>query len=418
MGMKAKLIVLFVLVFSQLSIGQDLNCVEKENQLNKFVADKEYKKANELWSEIKSSCAKYNESLYVLESKVLQYNIEVANPENTEKAVRELLQLFDLYDKNFPNNTNGNFEKRAMVLFDNKIDANEEIYANLDKAFNLQKNTFINPQALYTYFKLYFDKNNSDKTQVTIQKLISKYIDVSSLVNANIQKLSFKTDEYNRVKQGMNSLMNGLLTCDNLIPYIKFNFTSNNKDAEWLSFVGEILVNKCSNSPMLEAIASNLHQLNPSSRSAYFLATYYMNTGKIEKGTEFYIQSASLESNKIEKATTCYTIASILSTSDKAKSKEMVLTAIENNPSNGAYYIFLANLYANAVNECATIDIEKKAIYKLASNTVLKAVAIEPRFKVTAENMSKDYLKHVDFPPKTKIKPVKLGCWINQTVQF
>ena len=96
----------------------------------------------------------------------------------------------------------------------------------------------------------------------------------------------------------------------------------------------------------------------------------------------------------------------------------MVLTAIENNPTNGAYYIFLANLYANAVNECATTELEKKALYKLASNTVLKAIAIEPRYKVTAENMSKDYLKNITFAPKAKIKTVKLGCWINQTVQF
>jgi tetratricopeptide (TPR) repeat protein len=416
--MKAKLMVLFVLVFSQLAISQEVNCGEKENQLYKFVADKEYKKANEFWSEIKTSCAKYNESVYLLESKVLQYNIEVANPENTEKAVRELINHFDLYDKNFPANTNGNYEKRAMALYDNKIDANDEIYTYLDQAFHLQKNTFVNPQALYTYFKLYFDKNNSDKTQVTTQKLISKYIDVTSLVNENIQKLAFKTDEYNRVQQGMSSLMNGLLTCDNLIPYIKFNFTSNNKDLDWLSSVGETLINKCSSSPMFESIALNLHQLKPTSRSAYFLATYYMNTGKIEKGTEFYIQSASLESNKLEKATICYTIASILSTSDKTKSKEMVLTAIENNPTNGAYYIFLANLYANAVNECATTELEKKALYKLASNTVLKAIAIEPRYKVTAENMSKDYLKNITFAPKAKIKTVKLGCWINQTVQF
>lgn len=417
-GMKTKLILLFVVVFSQFANAQEVNCAEKENQLRKLITDKEYKKADEVWNEMKGSCATYNESVYLLESSVLQYNIEVATNENIEKAVRELINHYDLYDKKFPLNTNGNFEKRAMALFDNRIDAADEIYGYLDQAFNLQRNTFINSQALFTYFKLYFDKYKSEKTPVAIQKLISKYIDVTSLVNYNSQKLPFKTDEYNRVTQGMKSLMNEFLTCDNLIPYCKNNFEVNKNDASWLLSIGETMLSKCAAAPQFEAIGLNLHQLKPSSRSAYFLATYYINTGKIEKATEFYMQSASLEANKLEKAAICYTIASILSTSDKAKSKEMVLTAIKNNPSNGVYYIFLGNLYANGVNECATTELEKKAVYKLASNTVLKAIAIEPRYKITAENMSSEYLKNVVFGAKAKIKPVKLGCWINETVQF
>lgn len=416
--MKTKLIALFLFVFSQFAIAQEVNCAEKENQLSKFITDKEYKSADEVWNEIKTSCATYNENIYLLESRVLQYNIEMASHENKEKEVRELIKHYDLYDKNFPANTNGNFEKRAIALYDNKIDANVEIYTYLDQAFNLQRNTFNNAQAFFTYFKLYFDKYNSEKTTVVTEKLISKYINVISLVNTNIQKLPFKTDEYNRVKQGMNSLMNQLLVCDNLIPYVKNNFEANKTNVDWLSSVGETMLSKCDTAPQFESIGLNLHQLKPTSKSAYFLATYYMNTGKIEKGTEFYTQSASLETDKLEKAAICYTIASILSTSDKAKSKEMVLSAIENNPSNGSYYIFLANLYANGVNECATTELEKKAIYKLASTTVLKAIAIEPRYKVTAESMSKEYLKNVVFGAKAKMKPVKLGCWINQTVQF
>ena len=393
---------LFIVVSSQFAIAQDINCGEKENQLSKFVAEKEYKKADEVWNEIKTSCTTYNENIYLLESKVIQYNIEATNHEGIEKEVRKLISLYDLYDKNFPSNKNGNFEKRAMALYYNRIDANDEIYTYLNQAFDLQRNTLTNPQALFTYFKLFFDKFNSENSE----KIISKYIDVISLVNDNIQKLPFKTDEYNRVKQGMNSLMNQLLVCDNLIPFVKNNFEANKNDVGWLTSVGESMLNKCDTASIFETVGLNLHQLKPSPRSAYFLATYYMNTGKIEKGTEFYIQSASLESNKVEKAAICYSIASILSTSNKTKSKEMVLSAIENNPSNGIYYIFLANLYANGINECASTELEKKAIYKLASDTVLKAIAIEPRYKITAENMSKDYLKNVVFTAKAKIKTV------------
>ena len=96
----------------------------------------------------------------------------------------------------------------------------------------------------------------------------------------------------------------------------------------------------------------------------------------------------------------------------------MVLNALANNPSNGRYYIFLANLYANSVNECGTNVNERKAIYKLASNTALKAILVEPRLKPTADAMSAEYLKKAFLDGDSKVKSVKIGCWIQQTIQF
>ena len=416
--MKTKLILLFVVVFSQFVKAQEVNCAEKENQLSQFILDKDYEKAYEAWNEVKISCPKFSEKMYLLGGKVVHYNIEVANSDQKAKKVQELIGLYDSYDKNFPANQNGNFEKRAMALYDNKVGTPDEIYNYLDQAFNLQKSTFNNPQAIYTYFDLYYNKYKSEKKEVSIEKLIAKYIDVTALVEVNTEKYNFKTEEYNLVSQGINSLMNNLLTCDNLIPYVKQNYSANKTNSVWLSSVARALFDKCSYSPMFGSVALDLHQLKPTSKSAFYLGNYNLSTANQDKAIEYFTESASLSTDKMEKATTCYTIASIVSLFDKAKAHEMVLMSIENNPSNGAYYIFLANLYENSANECATNPNEKKAIYKLASNTVLKAGQVEPRLKQTAENRSKDYLKNVVFSPKEKPKPVKLGCWIKQTVQF
>jgi len=416
--MKARLMLLFIVVFFQFVKAQEVNCAEKENQFSQFVSDKDYVKAYDLWNEVKVSCPKENEKIYLLGAKVLQYYIEVVNLDEKEKKVQDLIGLYNSYDKNFPANQNGNFEKRAMALYDNKVGTNDEIYNYLDQAFKLQKNTFNNPQAIYTYFDLYYSKYKSGVNEVSVEKLIAKYIEVSSLIQTNIEKFTLKREEYNLVSQGINSLMNNLLTCDNLNSYIKQNHVANKTNAEWLYSVATALFVKCDNSPLFGSVALDLHQLKPSSKSAYYLGIYNLNTANQDKAIEYFSESASLATDKMEKASTCYTIASIVSLSDKAKAQEMVLTAIENNPSNGVYYIFLANLYENSVNECATNPTEKKAIYKLASNTVLKAGQVEPRLKQTAENRSKEYLKNVVFSPKEKPKPVKLGCWIKQTVQF
>ena len=415
--MKTKLFVFF-LVFSQFAIAQELNCAEKENQLTQFITNKDFKKANETWNDIKLSCPSFSEKQYILGSTVLQYNIEIAAAEDKEKEVRELIKLYDQYDKNFPENKNGNFEKRAMSLYSNKAGTNDEIFSYLDQAFNKQKTYFNDPQGLLTYFELYFKKYQSDKSKVNIDKLLEKYTSLNALIEINGQKFTAKASEYGRVASGIDSYMQDVLICDNLIPYAQKNFENNKSDANWLSVTAKSLSIKCSNKPIFENIALELHKIKPTAKSAYYLATYYLNTGNQDKSIDFFKESIALATDKLEKATTSYTAASILASSEKAKSNQMILTAIENNPSNGKYYIFLANLYANSIAECATNETEKKAIYKLASDTALKAIAIEPRYKTTAENMSKDYLKNVTFDSKNKLKSVHLGCWINQTVHF
>lgn len=416
--MKAKLIFLLVVVFSYYAKAQEMNCGEKGNQMSKYIANKEYDKALAVWNDLKASCPTYSEQIYTLSSQILQYNIEIASPENKEKEVRELIQLYDLYDKNFPYNQNGNFEKRAMALYDNKAGSEDEIYNFLNLAYEKQRNTFTNSQAIFVYFQYFFEKNKSDKSTAGIEKLLDKYNVVSALVENNSQKLPLKADEYSRVIAGLDSYMGDLLTCDNLLPYAQKNYEKHQLDIDWLSATAKALFVKCKSAPIFGTIATQLHSLQPTSKSAYYLATYTLQTGDQNKAVDFFTQSVSLATNKMEKATTAYTIASILSSSDKGKAKEMVQTAIENNPSNGKYFIFLANLYANSVGECGTNAEEKKAIYKLASDTVLKAIAVEPRLKVTCDKMSNNYLKNVVSDNTSKVKEVKIGCWINQTVRF
>ena len=142
--MKTKLLILFVIVFSSFANAQEMNCGEKEKQLNEYLTDNENKKALDLWDEFKNFCPSYSEKIYLLGNKVLQYQIEIANPNDKESKVNALLQLYNQYDKYFPNNKNGNYEKRAIALYTYKVGSTEDLYSYLDKAFENEKETFAN----------------------------------------------------------------------------------------------------------------------------------------------------------------------------------------------------------------------------------------------------------------------------------
>lgn len=395
--------------------AQETNCADKESKLSKYLAENDYAKAKEIWNDIKMNCLTSSEKSLQLGLQLQQYNIEIASREEKEKEVREILGLFKLYDKKFPNNTNSNFEKSAMALYLNKVGTNNEIYSLLDQAFELQKKTFQNPEAIFVYFQLYVEKYKTEKATITIDKLFSKYTDVISLIEINKEMVPANQEIYDRVLVSMESLMKNFMVCENIVSHAKTNFQSKINDIYWLEAVAKMLSVSCKNAPIFESIADELHSKKPTAKSAYYLAIYNLNTAKQDKAIVFFSESVTLENDKMTKATTAYTIASILSTTDKEKSKEMVLLAIENNPLNGKYYIFLGNLYAGAVSECGTNDLEKNAIYKLASDTVLKAILVEPRLKGTSEELSKSYLQK-RITSKASAKSVKIGCWINQTI--
>ncbi len=414
--MKAKLILVIGLLFSLFINGQENNCAEKENDLSKFISEKKYNEANLLYSEIKNTCAKHSEKVYILGSQILQYNIESTSTDN-EKNVKELINLYDLYDKNFPNNENGNFEKRALVLIQNKIVSEIEIYSYLDKAFINQRKNFTNPQAIIEYFKLYFKKFNEQKEKITFDQLLEKYNDVITLVEQNKLQFPAKEQEYNRITKAAYNLIITKVTCENLTLYAQRNFENKKLDENWLNASAKWLSTICKNEPILEKIVLELHK-KPTSTSAYYLADYYLNTKNEQQALSFFDQSIALSQNNLEKSKTAYKVASIVAISNKAKAKEMIDIAILNDASNGKNYIFLANLYASSVDECANNENEKKAIYKLASTTVLKASIATPMLKPTSEKLSNDYLKNVIVDKSIKNKAIKINCWINETVQF
>lgn len=415
--MKAKLFLLLLVICSFVN-AQEKNCVDKEKQLAQFLSDNENKKALDLWNEVKVSCPDYSENLYSLGNRILQYEIEIADSKDKERKVRDLLIFFNQYDKYFPLNKNGNYEKRAIALYTYNVGSPQEVFTNLRMAFEKEKATFANSQAIYNYFELYFAHYKENKSIIPLEELLDKYCAVSSLIAANSTKYPTKKEEYHRVELGIDLLMKDILTKENIVAYAQKKLDSNIIDNSWLEPVARVLSVKCKNLPIFETVAFKLDETNPSSVSAYYVATYYLNTGSQDKAIEWFTKSAELAPTKLEKATTYYAVASILSSSDKATSQKMVLNALENNPTNGRYYIFLANLYANSVEECGTTAVEKNAIYKLASNTVLKAFTVEPRLKPTAEAMSAEYLKRMIFEDNSKAKSATIGCWIQQKVQF
>ncbi len=414
---------LLSLCFFALTIvySQNKNCSEQENEVQALINNKNYAVAYDKIVYLTKNCTFLSEDFFKKALPVFQNRVDSAGKNNNKTSVDEMMHFFDLYDKQHPKNTNNNQLNRAILLFETNAAANDELYSYLDKAFTTNRFSFTNPTILYQYFTLCVDKSKIN--ELPFDKLLEKYSQINEVIDSNSIKYPEKELEYSNAKTAVKSLAYYNFTKEKIVAYAEKDFENNKDNAHWLNTIAAMLYEKNNNLPVFGKVAEQLYTIKKDTKSANYLATYKLRNSKIKEALALFEESISLNQNKIENAETYYSISKIINATDKIKANEYLNFAIQNNPSNGKYYIYQANNYANAVNSCATNSVEKIAINKLAENSVLKAAEIQPNLKATTDKLLEKYRKNT--PTKQELdqikkmgNKVKIGCWINQTVVF
>ncbi len=421
--MKATLVFLVYLMGLGFVCAQEINCVEKQKELARYVSEGKYKQASEILPSLRKKCASQNEELYALGITTLKYNFDVAEGEAKDAALTDLLKFYDQYDANFPKNKNGNLVQKAMLLYDNQKGTDAEIYNFLDKAFTANPDQFTSANSLFVYFKLYHENYKNKREAVALEQLLEKFNAVQTAIEKASEAAPSKKAEFTNATRATRALVNEYLVPENLIAMAEKKFEANKENTQWLITTANLLADKCAETPIFGKIATQLHSLKPTSESAYHLASYNIKNKNQKQAMTYFEEAANLSAVPFYKAKVYYTMATILAGSEKEQAKKMIGLAIENNKKNGSYYILLANMYANSVTECGTTPLQQKAIYELATRTALMAGDIEPRIKALSNQMAVEYGKS-SFTQKEqdeirkKGSKIKIDCWINETVSF
>lgn len=404
--------------------AQKFDCSSTIATYQELYKEKNISGAYETWSEVRKNCPKQSETVYTDGVNILQYKIDnAATAEEKESLVRDLMKLYDQYNKNFPTTTTDFEVSKAMALHDNKIEATEEILNLLDSGFSKASGNINNANAIYTYFSLCNDKYKAGDKKFTSDFVLDKY----TLVNAMLTNLQNtnpdKANDYKTAQRGINALVKDLATCDNLAAYYEKSYTLNKDNNDWVAGALKNLSNKCSDKPIFNTMALDFYALKATAVSAKFMALSNLKQRKFEEAIKFYSESADLESDPKEKAKIYYTLATGLLYKDKAKSKESLYKALQFDPTLGRAYLFLANLYSNASQECGKTDFEKKAINYLAQQTAKKAAIAEPKMKAsvdkTVEKLAAKSLSQAEINKENMNgKSLTIGCWINETISF
>ncbi|MBT8292998.1 MAG: hypothetical protein HKP39_03775 [Eudoraea sp.] len=429
--------------------GQNPECMTNLSIYAEHAKVKNYDAAYTPWKMVYETCPAINKANFSLGEKILAYKIKNSSGAEKDGYISDLLALYDNSLEVFPNK----FPKavvaidKALLLYDNKMASDEELYNLLDAAFQQDASNFKNPKALYLYFSSLVDLYNEGKKD--LQAVFDTYDDVNEKIeeeNAKltdiISKLLPKEEEgtltskekrrlkvattnsesYGKIAGSVDSKLGALADCDNLIPLYEKSFESKKTDVTWVKrAVGRMFSKDCIDDPMFQKLFEAQLALDPSADAYVYGGTLKKKAGDNKGAIADYNKALELESDPKKKSNIAYKIATSYRRTSKSTARSYAQKAINANPSNGRAYLLIANLYATSANDCGSTPFEKRAIYWKAADMARRAGRVDPSLSGNANQSAASYSAKA--PSKTDIfnsglagKTIAFSCWVGGSV--
>jgi hypothetical protein len=427
-------------------------CPEEIQYLVQYSKAKQYDEAYPVLQSMRNNCPSYHVAIYLYGEFILKHKIDNAEgAEAKEAQVRDLLLMYDQFEKNFSTKAQGIAMKKAMTLFENNVGSKEEVYGLLDNAFKNDKENFSSAKALYTYFEIFVDNYEAENKGIQLQQVFDKYDEITDKLELEEKGLSdeldvllnkieagqeltdkenrlkgsneFNLEQFSIVKGSMDAKIVLLSTCEKLIPFYQKSFDEKKNDVLWLKRAAERLeVKECDSDPLFTKISEQLHKLNPTAESAYLLGVSALRARNTSKALDYFNQSASLFTDATKKAKVYYKMATMYGTSNKSQARSYAKKALAAKPSFGQAYMLIAQLYSSSANECGKTPFDKRAVYWLCAQYANKAASVDPALKATANRQAASY--NASAPSKTDIfndgksgQTISFNCWIGESVR-
>lgn len=452
--MKKKLILMTIAVLgvSGVSFGQAQNpeCMTNLSIYSEHVKVKNYDAAYAPWKMVYETCPDLNRANFSYGERILKDKIKKSSGAEKDGYIQDLLALFDASRQYFPAKFTpaGVAEDKAILLYDNKMASDAELYKMLDDAFKNDRKNFKNPKALYLYFSSLVDLYNEGQQE--LQTVFDIYDDVVEKIEEENKKLtdritqllpkedagtltskekrqlkvaSTNSESYGKIAASIDTKLGALADCENLIPLYQKSFEQKKGDIVWVKrAVGRMFSKECTDDPLFRKLFEAQLALEPSASAYLYGGTLKAADGDTKGAMADFDKAAELEADPFRKSNILYKAATVARKFSKSQARNKCNKAISANPSNGKAYLLIANLYATSANECGETPFEKRAIYWKAAEMARKAARVDPSLSARARKAAASYSAKA--PSKTDIfnsgmagKTMTFKCWVGGSVK-
>jgi len=441
-------------LFSQLSSDE---CLEQLSIFAESAKIKNYQAAYEPWKTVLDNCPTLSLATYQYGEIILKDFVKKSeSEEDKSKYLNDLLSLYDQWAENFPERKGVRqigkiYSSKGQAMLDNGIKDKELIYDTFDYAFKNDPVSFTNPKSLAYYFQTGYDLYKVG-SKINLETLFEKYEELTEkfeLLKTNISKnidiilkkeesgtaLTSKEVRNKRIYDTNSNAVSAYLqlidqliakeaTCDILIPLYTKNFEENKNNPLWIRRAAGRLDGKdCSDDPLFVTLVEQLHSLEPSADSAYYLGILNDKQGNSEDALKYYQESVSLQTDNYKKANILYKIAvKFKNAGRRVSARNYAEQALSYQPSLGRAYLLIANMYADSANGCGDTQFNKRAVFWLAAQTAVKAGRVDASLKKLSDRTAAAFNGRA--PSKTDIftegnqgTSITFSCWIGRSIK-
>ena len=190
-------------------------------------------------------------------------------------------------------------------------------------------------------------------------------------------------------------------SCDNLIALFQPRFDENPDDIALVTNIVKLMgsTEGCTDNDLFFNAANKMHELDPSSSSAYFVYKLYAGKGDLDNAVKYMEEAIAAEDTDaaqdaeyyFELATFCY------KNNSNAKAFECAMKAAElDSAIAGKSYMLIGSIWGSQV--CPGNEIEKRAPYWVAVDYLVKAKNADPTL---AEEANKLIAQYSQYYPQT-----------------
>ena len=442
-----------LLTLSSLSVNAQLSaedCATTGSVFYESAKVGNYDAAYEPFMQLRKDCPKWSLALYQLGEKLLKDRIK--NQPDKMAEVNDLMKLYQERMTHYPSKTKKGdvLGDIAQLQYDNKMGSTMDQFKAFDEAEKTDSKNFTSPKQLYIYFNLatalvdkdqmpledYFELydllinkiegKESDMAKI-IGQLEEKKESGASLDSKETKRLNGATknlESYGKIKGSINTLLGQRADCENLVPLYEKQFEERKGDIKWVRVAaGRLSAKDCNDGDIFFRLVQQLHNLEPSAKSAFYLGKLAEKDGNADQALEYYNQSAELETNPNDQAKVYYQIAENFRRKGSfGKARQYYNKALEKKPSMGICYLRIARMYADSVNSCGSDPFSKRAVYWKAAEYARKAARVDGSIAGNANSTASAYEGRA--PSKQDIftsgragQTISFGCWMGGSVK-
>lgn len=405
--------------------GQDsIDCLRNLSIYKEYHKQGNYKDAIVNWRYIFRDCPASSENMYI--DGIKMYNTFAAKEKDTAKQSLFLDTLEMVYMQRIKY-----FKKRGEMLgrfacdylgLRRELTDAEKAYKLLEESIELQKGKS-QTHVISTFFTSSLVLFNGQK--LGADKVIENYNKVSDIIDARLAAKPGDED-WAKIKEAVDQNFAAFpgATCENLVAIFGPKFEKEGGNIELIKKISKMLDDrKCTDAPLYEKVVEKQYELEPSAKSAYYLANLFLKKEKYDKSVEYLKQAIEKETDPKDKANYNYILGSIVLSqyNQPEQARRYALEAIKLRGDWGAPYILIGKAYVSARNSCTTEEFKRNAIFWVAVDKFVQARSVDASMAEEANELIREYSKY--FPNKENaffygIKPgdtYKIDyCWIGE----